>query len=217
MDKIYSRKRINISKKGRLIILILITALLTVFYLLRTIAPTFNQLCLNEAKSTATKIVHETVDEIMDKYGYNDLVTSVKDKEGNIISMQANIATMNKIISQISLKIQEKIDNQDSRDISIRLGTFTGITLLSGRGPKIPIRISSVGNLDTDLSSEFESVGINQSIHRIYAVINCKMDILTPFNTIGSQIDEKIMLAENLIMGEIPANYFDIGRTSNNK
>lgn len=218
MDKIYSRKRINISKKGRLIILVLITALFTVCYLIKTIGPTFNQLCLNEAKSTATKIVHETVDEIMDKYGYNDLVIEVKDKEGNIVSMQANIATMNKIISQISLKIQEKIDNQDSRDISIRLGTFTGITLLSGRGPKVPIRISSVGNLDTDLSSEFESVGINQSIHRIYAVVNCKIDILTPFNTISSQMDEKIMLAENLIMGDIPANYFDIGSTlSHNK
>lgn len=50
--------------------------------------------------------------------------------------MQANIAVMNKIISQIALKIQEKIDNQDSRDISIRLGTFTGITLLSGRGQR---------------------------------------------------------------------------------
>ena len=106
----------------------------------------------------------------MEKYGYNDLITTVKDKDGKIVSMQANIAIMNKIVSQIALKIQEKIDNQDSRDISIRLGTFTGITLLSGRGPKVPIRISSIGNLDTKISSEFTSAGINQSIHRIFAV-----------------------------------------------
>lgn len=149
------------------------------------------------------------------KYGYNDLITTVKDKDGKIVSMQANIAVMNKIISQIALKIQEKIDNQDSRDISIRLGTFTGITLLSGRGPKVPIRISSIGNLDTKISSEFTSAGINQSIHRIFANINCKIDVLTPFNTISSQIEEKVILAENVIIGEIPENYLDIGNLLN--
>ena len=215
MEKIYSRKKINLSKKYRMLILVLVTALFNVVYLIKTIGPTFNQLCLSEAKSTATQIVHETIDEVMEKYGYNDLITTVKDKDGKIVSMQANIAVMNKIVSQIALKIQEKIDNQDSRDISIRLGTFTGITLLSGRGPKVPIRISSIGNLDTKISSEFTSAGINQSIHRIFASINCKIDVLTPFNTISSQIEEKVILAENVIIGEIPENYLDIGNLLN--
>ncbi len=215
MEKIYSRKKINLPKKYRMIILVLVTALFTVCYLINTISPVFNQLCLSEAKSTATQIVHETIDEVMEKYGYNDLITTIKDKDGKIVSMQANIAVMNKIVSQIALKIQEKIDNKDSRDISIRLGTFTGITLLSGRGPKVPIRISSIGNLDTKLSSEFTSAGINQSIHRIFANINCKIDVLTPFNTISSQIEEKIILAENVIIGEIPENYLDLGNLLN--
>lgn len=216
MDKIYSRKKINLSKKSSMVLLILVTALFTVCYLIKTIEPTFNRLCLSEAKSTATQIVNETIDEIMDKYGYDDLITTIKDKDGNIVSMQANVATMNKIISEISLNIQQKINSKESRDISIRLGTFSGITLLSGRGPKVPIRISSVGNIDTELNSEFTSVGINQSIHRIYAVIHCNIDVLTPFNTISNQIDDKVMLAENLIIGNIPANYFDVGKLIGN-
>ena len=167
MEKIYSRKKINLSKEYKLVLAVLITAILTVCYLVKTIGPTFNQLCLNEAKSVATQIVHETIDEVMEKYGYNDLVTLVKDKEGKIVSMQANIAIINKIISQISLKIQDKIDNTPNRDIYIRLGSFTGIKLLSGRGPKVPIRISSIGNINTEVMSEFTSTGINQSIHRI--------------------------------------------------
>ena len=87
--------------------------------------------------------------------------------------------------------------------------------MLSGRGPKVPIRISSIGNLDTKISSEFTSAGINQSIHRIFANINCKIDVLTPFNTISSQIEEKVILAENVIIGEIPENYLDIGNLLN--
>lgn len=212
MEKIYSRKKINLSKEYKLVLAVLITAILTVCYLVKTIGPTFKQLCLNEAKSVATKIVHETIDEVMEKYGYNDLVTLVKDKEGKIVSMQANIAIINKIISQISLKIQDKIDNTPNRDIYIRLGSFTGIKLLSGRGPKVPIRISSIGNIKTEVMSEFTSTGINQSIHRIFTNITCKIEVLTPFNTISNEIEEKIILAENVIIGNIPENYLDIGK-----
>ena len=212
MEKIYSRKKINLSKEYKLVLAVLITAILTVCYLVKTIGPTFNQLCLNEAKSVATQIVHETIDEVMEKYGYNDLVTLVKDKEGKIVSMQANIAIINKIISQISLKIQAKIDNTPNRDIYIRLGSFTGIKLLSGRGPKVPIRISSIGNINTEVMSEFTSTGINQSIHRIFTNITCKIEVLTPFNTISNEIEEKIILAENVIIGNIPENYLDIGK-----
>lgn len=212
MEKIYSRKKINLSKEYKLVLAVLITAILTVCYLVKTIGPTFNQLCLNEAKSVATQIVHETIDEVMEKYGYNDLVTLVKDKEGKIVSMQANIAIINKIISQISLKIQDKIDNTPNRDIYIRLGSFTGIKLLSGRGPKVPIRISSIGNINTEVASKFTSTGINQSIHRIFTNITCKIEVLTPFNTISNEIEEKIILAENVIIGNIPENYLDIGK-----
>lgn len=212
MEKIYSRKKINLSKEYKLVLAVLITAILTVCYLVKTIGPTFNQLCLNEAKSVATQIVHETIDEVMEKYGYNDLVTLVKDKEEKIVSMQANIAIINKIISQISLKIQDKIDNTPNRDIYIRLGSFTGIKLLSGRGPKVPIRISSIGNINTEVASEFTSTGINQSIHRIFTNITCKIEVLTPFNTISNEIEEKIILAENVIIGNIPENYLDIGK-----
>ena len=212
MEKIYSRKKINLSKEYKLVLAVLITAILTVCYLVKTIGPTFNQLCLNEAKSVATQIVHETIDEVMEKYGYNDLVTLVKDKEGKIVSMQANIAIINKIISQISLKIQDKIDNTPNRDIYIRLGSFTGIKLLSGRGPKVPIRISSIGNINTEVMSEFTSTGINQSIHRIFTNITCKIEVLTPFNTISNEIEEKIILAENVIIGNIQENYLDIGK-----
>ena len=212
MEKIYSRKKINLSKEYKLVLAVLITAILTVCYLVKTIGPTFNQLCLNEAKSVATQIVHETIDEVMEKYGYNDLVTLVKDKEGKIVSIQANIAIINKIISQISLKIQDKIDNTPNRDIYIRLGSFTGVKLLSGRGPKVPIRISSIGNINTEVMSEFTSTGINQSIHRIFTNITCKIEVLTPFNTISNEIEEKIILAENVIIGNIPENYLDIGK-----
>ena len=217
MESIYSRKKVKLSKKYVNIITIIVVALLTVFFLIKTITPVFNNLCQSEAKATATKIVNDTIDDVMENYTYTDLVVINKDNDGKINSIHADTATLNKIVSNIATNIQKNIDSQENRDIYIRLGTFTGITLLSGRGPKVPIRISSIGNIDTNIKSEFESAGINQTIHRITLETKCEIQILTPFNTIVSSVEDKVILAENIVIGEIPESYFDIGNLLENE
>lgn len=217
MESIYSRKKVKLSKKYVNIVTIIIVALLTVFFLIKTITPVFNNLCQSEAKATATKIVNDTIDDVMENYTYTDLVVINKDNDGKINSIHADTATLNKIVSNIVTNIQKNIDSQENRDIYIRLGTFTGITLLSGRGPKVPIRISSIGNIDTNIKSEFESAGINQTIHRITLETKCEIQILTPFNTIVSSVEDKVILAENIVIGEIPESYFDIGNLLENE
>lgn len=217
MESIYSRKKVKLSKKYVNIVTIIIVALLTVFFLIKTITPVFNNLCQSEAKATATKIVNDTIDDVMENYTYTDLVVINKDNDGKINSIHADTATLNKIVSNIATNIQKNIDSQENRDIYIRLGTFTGITLLSGRGPKVPIRISSIGNIDTNIKSEFESAGINQTIHRITLETKCEIQILTPFNTIVSSVEDKVILAENIVIGEIPESYFDIGNLLENE
>ena len=60
--------------------------------------------------------------------------------------------------------------------------------MLSGRGPGVKIRISSIGNIETNLNSEFTSQGINQTLHRIYVDISCNVKVLTPFKDIERKI-----------------------------
>lgn len=67
-----------------------------------------------------------------------------------------------------------------------------------------------VGDLDTDLRSEFTSAGINQTLHRIYLEIKCNVVILTPFETIEQKISNQVLLAEGVIVGEIPNSYYNL-------
>ena len=89
-------------------------------------------------------------------------------------------------------------------------GSFTGIHLLSGRGPGVKIRISSIGNVETDLRSEFISQGINQTLHRVYLQVKCEVNILTPFQNINREITNQVLLAENVIVGKIPSTYYNL-------
>ena len=89
-------------------------------------------------------------------------------------------------------------------------GSFTGIKLLAGRGPEIKIRISTIGNVETDLKSEFTSQGINQTLHRVYLQVKCQISILTPFEDITKDITNQVLLAENVIVGNIPNTYYNL-------
>ena len=81
---------------------------------------------------------------------------------------------------------------------------------MAGRGPGVPIRISSIGNVETDLRSEFSAQGINQTLHRVYLQVDCEVSILTPYNTISEKVSNQVLLIENVIVGKIPSAYYNL-------
>ena len=97
----------------------------------------------------------------------------------------------------------------------MHFGSFTGLKILSGRGPGIKIRISSVGDVATDLRSEFVSQGINQTLHRVYLQVDTSVNILTPFDNIEKEISNQVLLMENVILGEIPSTYYNLEGINN--
>lgn len=220
MDKIYSRKRIKIPEltkqqnkilrktiKTGIIFIIAVFILVTVY---KSSKPVFEKLCIDRAKSVATIISNEQATNVMKDYEYDKLVTIHRDNNNDIDLIETNIITINKIISDVALKIQNEINNNEENNIGIRLGSFTGIKLLSGRGPKIPIKIAAIGNVETNFKSEFKKAGINQTLHRLYLDVECEISILTPFNTIEEKIKNQVILAENVIVGKIPDTYYNL-------
>ena len=66
------------------------------------------------------------------------------------------------------------------------------------------------GTVETDLKSEFKEAGINQTLHRIYLEVKCNVNILTPYSTIKETIVNQVLLAEGVIIGNIPNTYYNI-------
>ncbi len=98
----------------------------------------------------------------------------------------------------------------------MQFGSFTGFKLLSGKGPGVPIKISSIGNVETDLRSEFSSQGINQTLHRVYLQVVCNVSVLTPYDSITETITSQVLIAENVIVGKIPNTYYNFEGTDTN-
>lgn len=225
-SKIYSRKRIKlpnfkisenkITSKIIKIIIIITIAVLTAVVILKAINPIIDKLCLSEAKNIATKISNDEATNVMDKYAYNDLVNITKDKNEDVVLVQANTNAINDIASRIPNDVIEKMSKNTNSTITIYLGSIFGLKILSGRGPKISAKIANTGNVETNLVSEFKAQGINQTLHRIYLELKMEVSILTPYDTVSTTITNQVLIAESIIVGAVPNSYYNLNTMNSN-
>lgn len=223
MYKIYSRKRLRFGKAKRTDInskkrqikigklsIIAIIAFETVNILLNYINPIYEQLGLESAKSLATMITNEQSTVVMKEHTYDNMFTIEKDNNGNITMIKSNISEINEIISDIANLVQKNLSNSKDNQIDIPLGSFSGIQLFSGTGPKVKMNVVLLGTVDTELRSEFVSKGINQTLHRVYLQIDCNVKILSAYKNLYSNISNQVLLVENVIVGQIPSTYYNL-------
>lgn len=221
-QKIYSRNRITLpsinkisrgqGRKNKILYKIIIIAVIEIFVVvnvLKAVTPIAETLCKNKAKSIATLISNKQATVVMEKYNYQDLAVIIKDENGKIQMVKLNIIPVNEIISDVTIAIQEELNNVNSTDFGIRLGSITGMKFLSGSGPYIKVKMSTIGSVETELKSEFKTAGINQTLHQIYLDVCCEVSILTPFSTTTEKINNQILIAESIIVGDIPNSYYN--------
>lgn len=227
--KIYSRPRLNLKflkntprsngarkkiKKTMPVFTIFLIAVITCFSVWNFINPIFENLCEDKTKSIATLITNDETTNIMKKYNYENFFTIEKDEKENIQMINANVLKINQVTSDIALSIQKRLDENQKKSVHISLGAITGIKYLSGFGPKINIKIATTGNVETNLKSEFISQGVNQTMHRVYLEIKTNVNILTSFKTIQKTIENQVLIAENIIIGDIPSAYYNFEGTN---
>lgn len=197
-------------KKVIKILTIIIISITTSKIALDAVTPIFDAQCIENAKRVATIASNEQATKVMAEHSYDELFTIEKDSQGNVTMIKTNVIPINQIISDVPIKIQEQIDENGKENIKITLGSFTGVRLFVGIGPSIPIEISCVGNVKTDLKSEFIAQGINQTLHRIYLQVDCEMSVLNPFRELTCNVSNQVLLMENVIVGNVPNTYYNL-------
>ncbi len=220
MDKIYSRFRFprivgtprmdNQKKILIIMILIILIAYTTAIKIIDVINPMLESYAKISARATASNLSNEAVRNNINNVSYQDLCSIEKDEEGNIKLLKLDVLNVNKICTNIALEVQESLKNSLKSNFSIRIGSLTGNRFFAGKGPKVEIKMETVGDVETNIKSEFTSAGINQTLHRIYIDILCHISILTPYKDTSEDVTIQVLLAEAVIVGNIPETYYDL-------
>lgn len=203
------RSKIKHNRKRYLITIIVIVVFVVCYMFFSLI---INPVLVNtielKAKSISTRAMNSAVsDVIMNSIVYDDLINIVTDELGNISMIQANTLEINNLSKDLAQTTEIKIDEYGKGGVSIALGSFTGIPLFVGVGPNIKLRATPIGSVTSSFSSEFESAGINQTIHRIYLNINASVGVVLPLYTKKFTTTQHVLIAESIIVGSVPEVY----------
>ncbi len=135
-EKIFSRYRIKLINLNKInlqnknvVKLIKIIAILTIAIIVFKVAmeatiPIINEQCKTMAKSIATKISNEEATRVMADYEYEDFCRVEKDENNNIKMIGINMITINKIISDIPVLMQQELEKEENNTFTIKLRQF---------------------------------------------------------------------------------------------
>lgn len=141
------------------------------------------------------------------KTAYSDLVRFQYDQEGNLIGLTTNMTELNVLKANITDHVEEKLAHVRQTEIAVPLGSVSGVAMLSGTGPMVPVEILHVNRINSQFESSFQAAGINQTRHQIEMVITVDVVLLMPGGSCEERCDNRITVAESVLMGDVPTHY----------
>ncbi|MBQ3047463.1 MAG: hypothetical protein IJD48_00410, partial [Clostridia bacterium] len=178
--KKYSSKR---TKKK--IFIILVCVFLFCFsicvYLSRVVNPILYSYSYAEISKIAAISSNDAIASITKETSYDNFAKIEYLTDGYVSSIKVDIDKLNKVGNLLAKTNQNNLNSYIEKNIKIPIGTLSGIGFLSGKGNKVTISTSLIGNVKSDFYTEFKSVGINQTIHKIYVTLISKISIILPF------------------------------------
>ncbi len=171
--------------------------------------PLLERLATTRVSNTVNRIIAEAVLEAIDsgEISYEKLVSFEKDNEGRVTALHSNMASFNRLRSAILDIILTRVDQVSARELSIPIGTLTGSALLAGRGPRISVRMESVGSSSAWFENRFSDAGINQTQHEIVLNVDVVVSILLPGIATSTKVSSAVTVAETVIVGAVPGTY----------
>ncbi len=136
-----------------------------------------------------------------------EYVTVVRDASDRVTAIQIHSVSLSLLSSELSVRLLEVLRNYESAEFGIPLGNLTSTALLSGKGPLIHVKPVSAGNIASELQSHLESAGINQTLHRVVLHFIVAVNYLSPLEAYTDTISFDIVIAETLVVGEVPILY----------
>ena len=229
------KKKTKILNKLIIIILLIVISSLYIIKIFNEKAmPQFISYSELETKKMTTLIINSTViEEISKNIEIDDLFFTNLDSNGNVTSIDLNSKLANEILVKASMMIEKNLRYVESGEIDklnlssdalsnynlkklkkgiiydLPSGVIFNNSILNNILPKIPIRISPIGNIICKLVTDIDEYGINNALVKVSINIEVDMKILLPFTTSVTKISLDVPIIMKIIEGNVPSYYLN--------
>jgi sporulation protein YunB len=187
---------------SRVLAIILIFASLAT-YTNRRLFPYLIIISENKVESIINKIVTNAVDKVFaEEQAFDNLITTNKDQEGKFVSIDTNVAKLNRLSVEISSIVYERLSNLESEKVSIPFGVLLGNSIFASMGPQLFISIQPYGSVETEFKSEYTVQDDKRAKYVLYLQVKTKAGIKAPLFLKKSEIISNVPLIETIIVTE---------------
>lgn len=182
-----------------------------------------------EVERLTNNIVSREVSRIMVESNHNSLL-NIEKGNGVIENISYNTKEINLLTDKISKDVHKKLLNLEAGDVEesflvdstrggrfkhikdgilcdVSLGSVKGSTLFANIGPKIPIRLTFIGQVNTDVDVKVREYGINNVIIEVDVIVKVTEHASMPLTSKKKEIVVREPISIELIKGKIPDYY----------
>ena len=184
-----------------------------------------------DAKRIVTLVVNNAIKFNKDCEFINDIFVIERDDNNNIKNIDLDVLKSNKLLDSINEKITNDLVNISNGNIdntsvniksisdidynnfkngfvnTISFGTLMGNGLISNVGPKIPIKVILIGDVNSTISSNVKDYGINNALIEVKVNVNASVLVSVLLNSKKVNVNISRVIAMKIIQGDIP-NYY---------
>lgn len=171
--------------------------------------PLVDDMAISRVTNEASNVINYAIDHQI-KTGstdYADMVVLEKDALGNVTALKTNMSRINHLKTSVLDTVNDEILDLAVDQIGIPVGNLIMPEFFAGRGFYIPVKILSIRSSDADFQNHFSQAGINQTLHQILMNVSISMTILTPAGTRSITAQSQVVVAETIIVGNVPNSY----------
>lgn len=181
-------------------------------YLNIKVTPLIKELAKASVSNKASSIINDAIEKQLEEgeINYDRIVFLEKDIQGNITALKTNIAEINRLKTQTLSIVDHMLLDLDISQVGLPIGSLIIPELFSGTGPVVPVRVVSISNSEADFRNVFSEAGINQTTHQIMLDVSIIMTVLTPAGTQNVEASSSVVVAETVIVGNVPGSYVDL-------
>ena len=194
----------------------------------------------SETKRLVILVINKAVTKQINNVDINDIFEVTYNSAGEVVLIDFNskrtsiaLSTITSLVELNLRAIEEgKIDMLELPDnslesfdtdllekgiiLEIPFGVVSNSFLLSNIGPKIPVKLTLIGDVSSGFSTEVTEYGINNAMIKLFIDIEVAARIILPIISDDITITASIPIAMKVIQGNIPEYYLNGFTTRSN-
>jgi len=161
----------------------------------------------DKAKQKIIEVTNQAVLQVLQqqKIKYDDVVKVEKGENSSLIKIDTVV--LNREAANLILVINQKVKMLTPLQVEFRMGNIFNNMFFNQFGPLLRGNVMYISAVSYNWQSDFNSAGINQTVHRIY--LNLKFEGHFLFLRAKRKVTllQRIPIAENIYIGEVPKVY----------